>query len=61
MVEAVPNVFGTSRRAWDVETVGPSVTMLKNRSRKVCAIELKSGVKVPEDEIMGWMSDSRLP
>jgi hypothetical protein len=61
MVEAVPDVFGTSERAWDVETMGPSDTMLKNRSLKVCAIELKSGVKVPEDETMGWMRVSRRP
>jgi hypothetical protein len=61
MVEAVPNEFGTSERAWDAEPVGPSVTMLKKRSLKVCAIESKSDVKVPDGEMMGWMRDSRLP
>jgi hypothetical protein len=61
MVEAVPDEFGTSERAWIAESVGPSATMLKNLSLKVCAIELKSSVKVPEEERIGWMSVSRRP
>jgi hypothetical protein len=60
-VEAVPSEFGASERAWDTEPVGLSVTILKNRSLNACAIELKSVVKVPDGEMMGWMSDSRLP
>jgi hypothetical protein len=53
MVEAVPSEFGSSERAWDTGPVGPSVTMLKNRSLKECAIEWKSVVKVPDGEMMG--------
>jgi hypothetical protein len=52
-VEAVPDVFGTSVRSWDVETVGPSAVISKKRSLKACAIELKLDAKVPEEERMG--------
>jgi hypothetical protein len=61
MVEAVPDEFGTSERAWIAKSVGPSATMLKNLSLKDCAIELKSFVKVPVEERMGWMSVSCRP
>jgi hypothetical protein len=58
-VEAVPNAFGMG--AWGVETVGPFAVISKNRALKVCAIELKSVVRVPDEERMGWMMDSRRP
>jgi hypothetical protein len=48
-------------KAWGVETVGPFAVISKNRALKVCAIELKSVVGVPEEERMGRMRDSRLP
>jgi hypothetical protein len=60
-VEAVPDEFGTSERAWNAESVGPFAAISKNRSLNVCAIELKSVVGVPEEERMGWMRASRLP
>jgi hypothetical protein len=61
MVEAVPDEFGTSERAWNVGSIGPLAAISKNRALKDCAIELKSDVGVPEGERMGWMRVSRRP
>jgi hypothetical protein len=60
-VEAVPDEFGTSVRAWNAKSVGPLAVISKNRSLKVCTIELKSDVRLPEEERMGWMVASRRP
>jgi hypothetical protein len=60
-VEAVPDEFGTSERAWNAESVGPLAVMSKNLSLKARAIELKSDVRTPERERMGWMVVSRRP
>jgi hypothetical protein len=47
MVEAVPDVFGTSERAWDVEeTDGPPAAISKKHALEICVIELKLSVKV---------------
>jgi hypothetical protein len=58
-VEAVPDAFGIE--AWGVRPVGPLAVISKKRSLKVSAIELKSVVKLPEEERMGRMTDSRRP
>jgi hypothetical protein len=60
-VEAVPDEFGISVRAWNAESVGPFAVTSKKRALKVCAIEWKSVAGVPEEEMMGRMVVSRRP
>jgi hypothetical protein len=52
-VEAVPDEFGISVRAWNAESVGPFAVISKNRALKDCAIEWKSAVGTLEEERMG--------
>jgi hypothetical protein len=60
-VEAVPDEFGISERAWNAKSVGPFAAISKNRFLKVSAIELKSAVRLPVEERMGWMVVSHRP